>query len=75
MFLPIHPDRWKALTHEIAEWQFQRWPAAAHLPFFTPNHVVVWLNSGRLVACDPATGCNGTTMLKSGFPPGRYRSY
>ncbi len=72
MFLhPIHPDRWKALTHEIAEWQFSDGQQLRYR-FFTQPCGELWLNSGRLVACDPATRLQWHDNAEVRIPPGRY---
>ncbi|MBB5017925.1 hypothetical protein HNQ59_001210 [Chitinivorax tropicus] len=61
-YLPIHDDRWKALSNEVAEWQFADGQVLRYR-LFTVECGQLWLKSGRLVICDPFA-----TLAMSGNP-------
>ncbi|SMC27850.1 Protein of unknown function [Andreprevotia lacus DSM 23236] len=67
---PIHPDRWLALANRSASWQTDEGPVSYTLR--TVDCGTLWLQSGRLVPCDPFVTLDRHDNIQIAVPPGRY---
>ncbi|MBV1775231.1 DUF4241 domain-containing protein [Burkholderiaceae bacterium DAT-1] len=68
----LYPDRWKALANESASWHLPD-GTEARMRFFTVEAGQLWLQSGRLVPCDPFASLQWRENGQLELEPGQYR--